>query len=277
MTGGQPTRRVEANGLSFHVTDSGEGPAVVLLHGFPDTADLWRDQIAPLVDAGFRCIAPDMRGRGRTGRPDAVADYALRNMVADVSGIMDALGVNRAHVVGHDWGAAVAWLFASAFPDRTDTLTAISVGFPGAGGPPDLEGLQKGWYRILFQFDGIAEEALRRNDWRLFRELFRSASRVDEYVTTLSVPDALTAGLNWYRANLPPESFTRDPRQLPPVQAPTLGVWSTGDDYLTENRMIASSEHVTGPWRYERVEGASHWIPIDEPDRLNRLILEHIT
>ncbi|MCH8235504.1 MAG: alpha/beta fold hydrolase, partial [Chloroflexi bacterium] len=132
MAGDPHTRRIEANGLSFHVTDSGEGPPVVLLHGFPDTSALWRNQIAALVEAGFRCIAPDMRGRGRSDRPDDVADYALTNMVRDVAGVLDALGVDRAHIVGHDWGAGVAWLFASLMPDRTETLTAISVGFPGA-------------------------------------------------------------------------------------------------------------------------------------------------
>ncbi|MCH7906791.1 MAG: alpha/beta fold hydrolase [Chloroflexi bacterium] len=277
MAGDPRARRIEANGLSFHVTDSGEGPPVVLLHGFPDTSALWRNQIVALVKAGFRCIAPDMRGRGRSDRPDDVADYALTNMVRDVAGVMDALGVDRAHIVGHDWGAAVAWLFASLMPDRTETLTAISVGFPGAGGPPDLEALQKSWYRLLIQFEGIAEEAMRRNDWRLFRELLRQASDIDRYIKELSDPEALTAGLNWYRANLPPESFLRDPRPLPPVQAPTLGIWSTGDDYLTEKPMLASADHVTGSWRYERFEGAGHWIPLDEPERLNRLILEHIS
>lgn len=277
MTAEVRNRRVEANGLSFHVSDSGEGPPVVLLHGFPDTSELWRNQVAALVEAGFRCIVPDMRGRGRSGRPDTVADYALPNMVRDVAGVMDTLGIDRAHVVGHDWGAAVGWLFASMLPKRTETLTAVSVGFPGAAGPPDLETLQKGWYRLLFQFEGIAEDAIRREDWRLFRELLRKASDVDRYVEHMSDPEALTAGLNWYRANLPPESFLRSPRQLPPVQAPTLGVWSTGDDYLTEKAMLASADHVTGPWRYERFEGAGHWIPLDEPERLNRLILEHIS
>lgn len=271
------TRRVEANGLSFHVTDTGDGPPVVLLHGFPDTSDLWRNQIAALVDAGFRCIAPDMRGRGRSGEPDAVAGYALPNMVGDVAGIMDSLGVDRAHVIGHDWGAAVAWLVASMLPERVETLTAVSVGFPGAGAPPDLEALQKSWYRLLFQFEGVAEQAIRRNDWRLFRELLRKATDIDRYIEIMSVPGALTAGLNWYRANLPPESFLRDARPLSPVLAPTLGVWSTGDDYLTEKPMLASAGHVTGPWRYERFEGAGHWIPLDEPERLNRLILEHIS
>jgi pimeloyl-ACP methyl ester carboxylesterase len=128
-------RRVEANGLTFHGTDVGEGPPVVLLHGFPGTSDLWRNQIPVLVDAGYQCIAPDMRGRGRSNRLDSVSSYVLPNLVYDIAGIMDALGINRAHIVGHDWGAGVAWRFALTLPVRIEILTAVSVGFPGAAGP----------------------------------------------------------------------------------------------------------------------------------------------
>ncbi|MFP6593931.1 MAG: alpha/beta fold hydrolase [Dehalococcoidia bacterium] len=270
-------RRVEANGLGFHVTDVGEGPPVVLLHGFPDTSDLWRHQIPVLVDAGYRCIAPDMRGRGRSDRPDSVSDYTIPNLVDDVAGIMDALGLDRAHIVGHDWGAGVAWRFASSLPERTESLTAVSVGFPGAAGPPDLEALQKSWYRILFQFEEIAEEAMRREDWYMFRLLLQKASDIDRYIEDMSDPEALTAGLNWYRANLPPESFVREARMLSPVPASTLGIWSTGDDYLTEKAMKASERYVTGSWRYERIEGAGHWIPLDKPALPSRMILEHIS
>jgi pimeloyl-ACP methyl ester carboxylesterase len=271
------SRRVQANGLTFHVTDVGEGPPVVLLHGFPDTSDLWRNQIPVFVDAGYRCIAPDMRGRGRSDRPDSVSDYTIPNMVDDVAGIMHVLGLERVHIVGHDWGAGVAWRFASTLPERTETLTAVSVGFPGAAGPPDLEALQKSWYRILFQFEGIAEEAMRREDWYMFRLLLQKASDIDRYIEDMSDPETLTAGLNWYRANLPPESFLREARTMSPVPAPTLGIWSTGDDYLTEKAMKASERYVTGSWRYDRIEGAGHWIPLDEPELLSRLILEHIS
>ena len=166
---------------------------------------------------------------------------------------------------------------ASLRPERTETLTAISVGFLGAAGPPDLETLQKSWYRILMLFEGIAEEAMRREDWRLFRELLRKAPDIDSYIEDMSDPERLTAGMNWYRANLPAESFIRDGRPLPPVAALTLGIWSTGDDYLTEKAMTASESHVTGGWHYERVEGAGHWIPLDEPELVSRLILEHIS
>jgi pimeloyl-ACP methyl ester carboxylesterase len=269
--------RIEANGLGFEVSEEGSGTPVVLLHGFPDTAVLWRHQVAALAGAGFRAIAPDMRGRGRSDRPPEVADYALTKIVADVTGIMDALGVQRAHVVGHDWGAAVAWLVAMLAPTRVDHLVAISVGAPGAAGPPTLEALQKGWYRILFGMPGVAEDLIQRDDWYLMRLLLQG--REDElatYIANLSPPGALTAALNWYRANVPAERLLGPPPNLPLVAAPTMGVFGTADVALTEDAMVKSASRVSGPWRYERLEGVGHFIPLDEPDRLNKLLLDFL-
>jgi len=271
--------RVEANGLGFEVWDEGAGTPVVLLHGFPDTSVMWRHQVEALNAGGFRTIAPDMRGRGRSDRPAAVADYGVQNIVADVTGIMDALGIQRAHVVGHDWGAVSAWFVAMLAPDRVDHLVAISVGCPGTGGPPTLETLQKSWYRILFQFEGVAEDLAQRNDWHLMRTLLQGGGEgFDVYKATLSEPGALTAALNWYRAMTPVDRLipSGPGLRLPPVSAPTMGVFGTADLYLTEDAMVASKSKVTGPWRYERIEGAGHFIPLEEPDRLNALLLDFL-
>jgi pimeloyl-ACP methyl ester carboxylesterase len=270
------TRQVSANGLQHNLVDEGDGPPVVLLHGFPDTALLWRHQVPALVGAGYRVIAPDLRGRGRTEAPARVEDYGLRNVVADVAGLLDALGLGRAHVVGHDWGAAVAWLVGALRPERVDRLAVLSVGHPSAWGRPSLEALQKGWYRLLFLFEGVAEELLRRDDWYLAREMLPGYRDLNQALVELDRPGALTAGLNWYRANLPAHRLLGPPRTLPAIQAPTLGAWSSGDLYLTEERMLRSGEFVQGPWRYERFEGAGHWIPLDEPERLNALLLEFL-
>ena len=269
---------VEANGLQFHVRDEGSGTPVILLHGFPDTGDLWRNQVPALVKNGFRTIVPDMRGRGRSSKPPNVADYRLSTIVRDVTGILDALRIERAHVVGHDWSAGVAWLLAALVPERVDRLVAISVGAPGTGAKPSLEELQKGWYRLLFLFEGTAEELIQRDDWYLFRLFLAGAKDTDAYVKTLSEPGALTPALNWYRANLPVQAIlgrTGGPR-LPAVKADTLGIWSTGDLYLTEEAMTRSAQAIEGQWRYERFEG-SHWVPLDQPDRLNRLLLEFLS
>jgi pimeloyl-ACP methyl ester carboxylesterase len=272
------TELIQANGLQFYVRDEGSGTPVILLHGFPDTGDLWRNQVPALVKNGFRTIVPDMRGRGGSSKPDAVAEYRLSSIVRDVTGILDALSIDRAHVVGHDWGAGVAWLFAALAPDRVDRLVAISVGSPGTGAKPTLEELQKGWYRLVFLFEGVAEELLQRDDWSLFRLFLGGAKDTDAYVKILSEPGALTPALNWYRANLPVQALlgrTGGP-QLPMIKADTLGIWSAGDLYLTEEAMTRSQRRVQGSWRYERFEG-SHWVPLDHQDRLNRLLLDFLS
>lgn len=266
---------IQANGLGFHVRDEGSGTPVILLHGFPDTGDLWRHQIPALVQSGFRAIVPDLRGRGRSDRPETIEAYRLTNIVNDVIGILDALEIRRAHVVGHDWGAVVAWLVAALAPDRVDRLVVLSVGMPGAVTRATLDALQKGWYRILILFEGVSEDLLRRDNWYLLRELLHGAADTETYIDTLSDPAALRAGLNWYRANLSPESIVFPQLRLPMVQARTLGIWSTGDLYLSEEAMTRSKDRVAGGWRYERFEG-SHWIPLDQADRLNALLLEFL-
>jgi pimeloyl-ACP methyl ester carboxylesterase len=265
------------NGLSYHLRDEGRGQPVLLIHGFPDTSALWEPQLALLTQAGYRAIAPDMRGRGRTEQPANVDDYALRHIVADMLALLDALDIERAHVVGHDWGAAVAWLLAGLHPERVERLVAISVGFPGAAGRPTLESLQLGWYRLLIQFTGIAEDLFQRDDWYLLRELLEQSPRAEQAITTLSQPGALTASFNWYRANLPPEALMRPARPLPVVRAQTLGIFGQRDAYLTEWAMTQSAQHVSGDWRYECFSDAGHWLMLDEPARFNALLLEFLS
>jgi pimeloyl-ACP methyl ester carboxylesterase len=232
--------------------------------------------VPSLTAAGLRAIAPDMRGFGGSERPEAVADYRIGRAVADLVAVLDALDIDRARVVGHDWGAAVAWLFAAIHPDRVERLVAMSVGHP-ATARRSLADREKAWYMLLFQFEGIAEELLSRNEWAFFRAWLRDDGDVERYVADLSRPGALTAGLNWYRANLHPARELEPRPAIPPVAAPTLGMWSTGDNYLREAPMLASGEQVTGPWRYECVEGASHWMQLDAPERVNALLLDFLT
>ncbi len=253
---------------------TGEGPAVLLIHGFPDSRAVWRRQVGPLAEAGFCVIAPDLRGFGASERPEGVDAYRVTEMIGDLIELLDEHGIDRAHVVGHDWGAGIAWVLAALLPDRVASLAALSVGHPNASRPRSLESREKAWYQLLFQFDE-AEELLLRDDARLLREWVGDAPDADRYVEELREPGALTARLGLYRSNLHPRSEL-EPRALPPVNAPTLGLWSTGERYLTEAPMIRSGEYVTGPWRYERVEGASHWLQLDAPDRVNRLLLEHL-
>ena len=129
---------------------------------------------------------------------------------------------------------------------------------------------------LLFQFEGVAEELLTKDDWKLAREWLRGDGDVDRYLADLARPGALTAALNWYRANVPPDRELKPPREFPSVSVPTLGIWSTGDRYLTEEQMVRSAVHVTGAWRYERIEGASHWLQPDAPAWTNALLLDFL-
>jgi len=269
-------RRIEGDGVELAVLDEGSGPAVLLLHGFPDSHHVWRNQIPALVDAGFRVIAPDLRGFGDSEKPAEVDTYRIRHSLADMLAILDALDVERVGVVGHDFGAGLAWVVAALAPDRVEKLAVMSVGHPNAQRDPTVEQREKSWYMLLFQFEGVAEQLLSRNDWKLARAWLRDNGDVDRYVSDLARPGALTAALNWYRANITPGRELEAPRDFPSVPAPTLGLWSTGDDYLTEEPMLRSADHVTGGWRYERIDGASHWLQLDVPQRINELQLEFL-
>jgi pimeloyl-ACP methyl ester carboxylesterase len=270
------SHRIELNGLHFRVVEDGSGPPVLLLHGFPDSSYLWRKQIPALVGAGYRTIAPDLRGFGESDKPEEVDAYALPLLLGDVIGMLDKLNVDRARVVAHDWGAALGWLLAGMYPERVERLVVLSVGHMNSFVDAGIEQREKSWYMLLFQFRGIAEEVVRRHDWRLFREWTRGHAEVEHWIADLSRPGALTAGLNWYRANVGPETLLAEPVPFPSIAAPTLGVWSSKDAYLTEGQMARSKEYVTGPWRYERMEGASHWLQLDQPEPLNRLLVDFL-
>jgi pimeloyl-ACP methyl ester carboxylesterase len=271
------TKMVTVNNMVFPVIDQGTGPAVLLLHGFPDSRFLWRKQIGPLLAAGFRVIAPDLRGYGDAPKPPAVEDYRLPVIAGDVIGILDALGVQQARVVCHDWGAGLGWYLAQTRPDRVERIAAMSVGANGNSGTTTLAQREKSWYFLFFQFEGIAEASLMRNDWALFKEWTRGQGDADRYVKDLSRPGALTAALNWYRANVRPQMPAAIAAAVPPkIGVPAMGLWGESDPFLTEDHVKRSPERLSGPWRYEKIAGAGHWLMLDQPAEVNRLLLEFL-
>jgi pimeloyl-ACP methyl ester carboxylesterase len=267
--------RVDVNGTGIAVDVSGEGRPVVLLHGFPDSGRMWRNQVPALVEAGFKVIVPDLRGYGGSDKPEGVEPYNLLFLAGDVLGVLDHLGIERAHIVGHDWGAALAWAIASVAPDRVDHLVALSVGNPMAFGRAGLEQREKSWYMLLFQFEGVAEQWLSANDWANLREWANHPDH-DAVVAELEANGSLTPALSYYRANVPPEALVNPGLELPLVAAPTMGVWSSGDMALTEQQMKGSEAFVSGPWRYERIEGAGHWMALERPDEVNALLVDFL-
>lgn len=268
--------RITVGEYTFSVTVEGAGEPVLLLHGFPDSARLWRHLIPVLVAAGYRVIAPDQRGFGASDKPQAVDQYQLEHVVSDAVGILDALDVERARVVSHDWGAAVGWSMAAFLPARVERLVALSVGHLTALWNAGIAQRRLAWYMLFFMRQGLAEEILMRNNWQWFRDLFNHHSEMETWITDLRRDGALTAGLNWYRANVDIDTWTEEGWVMPAVDVPTMGVWSTGDDYLTEVQMVSSAAHVNATWRYERVTGASHWLMLDRPDAVNALILDFL-
>jgi pimeloyl-ACP methyl ester carboxylesterase len=263
--------RADSSGVGIEYEVTGEGRPVVLIHGFPDSGRLWHQQVRALADAGFQVIVPDMRGYGASDKPDGVEAYNVLYLVADIGAVLDDAGVERAHIVGHDWGAAVAWVLGAVAPERVDHLAALSVGHPSSFRGGGFEQNEKSWYMLLFQFPGVAERWLSDDKWANFRAWGQHPD-ADAVIADLEATDSLTPGLNWYRANIPPESYVDPPLVLPPIQAPTMGVWSSGDFALTEGQMTRSAEHVAGPWRYERLEGPGHWMQLEAPDEVNRLL-----
>jgi pimeloyl-ACP methyl ester carboxylesterase len=266
---------IDLGDVTLHVRDTGSGTPVVLLHGWPDTGDLWRHQIPALAAAGYRVITPDLRGFGASDKPADLAAYAPPALVGDVVGVLDALGIGRAHLVGHDWGAGIAWMTAAMVPDRVASMTALSVGHPTSFRSAGLRQREKSWYMLLFQFAGVAERWLSADGFRNMRE-WSAHPDIEAVVERLADPAALTASLSLYRAIMPPESLVEPPPPVPPVSVPAMGIWSSRDFALIEEGMTGSAHHVTGPWRYERVEGAGHWLQLDAPDKVNALLLDFL-
>jgi pimeloyl-ACP methyl ester carboxylesterase len=266
--------RVDVDGVGIEYQVTGQGRPVVLLHGFPDSGRLWRHQVPGLAGAGFQVIVPDLRGYGRSGKPEAVDAYSLPLLAGDVLAILADLGIARAHLVGHDWGAALAWTIATLAPDNVDHLAVLSVGHP-ATFLRTFQQRQMSWYMLLFQFPGIAERWLKEDNWAGFRR-WAAHPDADGVIADLDADGSLTPGLNWYRANVAPEFWVAPPLQFPPVQAPTMGIWSSGDMALTEAQMTDSARNVSGPWRYERLDGPGHWMQLEAPERVTSLLLDFL-
>lgn len=262
-------------GIEFDVTGPEGGRPVILLHGFPDSSRVWRHQVPALADDGFRVVCPDLRGYGRSDKPEGIDAYNLMLLAGDVLAVLDSLGLERAHFVGHDWGAGLAWGLAALAPGRVDHLVALSVGHPTAFRAAGLAQQVRSWYMLLFQFPDVAERWLSDDGWANLRAWSRHPD-IDAVVADLDREGSLTPGLCWYRANLPADSWVAPPLELPAVQAPTMGMWSTGDFALTEEQMTGSARHCATSFRYERVDGPGHWLQLEAPDQVNALLLDFL-
>ena len=274
--------RTDVGDLTFDVRVDGpeDGRPVLLLHGFPETSASWAAVTPLLTQAGLRTYAPDQLGYSPGARPGEVEAYSAQNLAQVTADLMTALEIPVADVVGHDWGANVAWTLAAWHPDRVRSLTAVSVPHPAAytaAFRADPEQRERSGYIRLFWQAGKAEEVLLADDARRLRRMLSGgeqetgvpAEAIDEYVAVLSAPGALTAALNWYRA------MSSDIR-VEPVAVPTTYVWSDGDVAIGRTAAGACANHVTGDYRYVELPGVTHWIPEQAPEQLARAILDRI-
>lgn len=264
-------RRLQLDHLQMNVLDVGAGAPVLLLHGFPDSLELWREVTPRLVLAGHRVIAPDLRGFGGSDAPVGRRHYSIDRILGDLLALLARLGVDGpVRVVGHDWGAVVAWSLAIAHPRRVASSVVLSVGHPREYAWAGLEQKRKGLYTLSWQLPGIAEARLARHGWKGLRHWARHHPDVERCIRDLDRPGRLTAGLNWYRAN--PGRVLFGP--WPDCHVPTRGVWSSGDHCLAEDQMRNSARRMAAAWDYQRIDGAAHWLPLEQPQRIAELALD---
>ena len=270
---------LQRDGMTFSGLTSGpeDGQLVMMLHGFPQFADVWAELMMQFGRAGFRVVAPDQRGYSSGARPQEVAEYATDALVADILSWADSLHRDTFHVVGHDWGGLLAWRLAAKHAQRVRTVAVLSTPHGDAfrealASDPDQQA--KSHYIQLFRTPGhVAEELLLAADAALLRRVYQGKvgeDQVERNVQRLSEPGALTAALNWYRA-----LKVGDPTG--PVSVPALYLW--GDQDLALGRVAAenTARFVNGPYRFELLEGVSHWMLEDAPQRVTELLLEHVT
>jgi pimeloyl-ACP methyl ester carboxylesterase len=274
-------RYADLGDVRLHYVEAGEGPLVVLLHGFPEFWFSWRFQIPALAAAGFRVVAPDMRGYNLSDKPAGVESYAVDKLARDVERLIGTLGEERAVVVGHDWGGMLAWATAMLHPERVERLAILNVPHPErlARALRIPRQYLKSSYAFFFQLPWLPERLLRAGDFASLRSVFRNdpvrpgtfgAQDIERYVGALSRPGALTATINYYRAlarHTPAGALRRR------IGAPVLVVWGERDLFLVPELARPDPAWVPDA-RVERLPDASHWVQQDSPERVNALLLD---
>ncbi|HEX6748534.1 MAG TPA: alpha/beta hydrolase [Longimicrobium sp.] len=274
------------NNVRLHWVEQGDGPLVVLLHGFPEFWWGWRRQIPALAAAGFRVVAPDMRGYNLSAKPRGASSYRVSILLEDVAALVRHLGAERAHLTGHDWGGVVAWHAAMRRPEIVGRLAIINAPHPTIFAREMRRPRQflRAWYAMAIQLPALPEAAIRAGNFRALERLFRGTATpgafsdedIARYKEALRRPGALTAALNYYRAyrsSLVRRMGTKKKRPRRIVESPTLVIWGEKDRALDLHNLDGLERYVPD-LRVERLPHASHWVMADDPERVNSLLIE---
>ena len=276
---------IETNDIRLHVVQAGpqSGTPVVLLHGFPEFWYCWRLQIPALVEAGCRVIIPDQRGYNLSDKPMGVKAFSMDELVNDVIGLIDALGYEKVNLVGHDWGAAVAWVLANQHPERLHRLGILNVPHPEVMKrflKRDLEQLRRSWYIFFFQLPWLPEAGMRADNWRGAVRALRGSGLIhtftnediEKYKEAWSQPDAMTAMLNWYRAAA---RYQQPGMKDPKIRVPTLMIWGMKDVALS-HRMARPSMDYCDEGNLIFFPEATHWVQLDEAESVNHYMVDFL-
>jgi pimeloyl-ACP methyl ester carboxylesterase len=271
-----PLTKFDHDGFRFGVVDSGprDGEVVILLHGFPQTSASWSAVTPHLTAAGYRVLAPDQRGYSAGARPPEVAAYRLDRLGHDVLALADTAGATNFHVVGHDWGGAVAWYLADRHAERVRTLSVASAPHPRAW-IKSLLGTQafRSWYFLLFWLPVVPEHLLLRRNQKGLREMLAAgeAPNPAESLRLIKNTETATTTLNWYRA-----AFRSDAPAVGHISLPTLFVWSDRDPALGRRTAVLTGDYVRAPYTFATLCGCSHWIPEERPEEFADLVLANL-
>jgi pimeloyl-ACP methyl ester carboxylesterase len=273
-------RDVEVNGVRLHCVVEGEGPLVILLHGFPETSRAWRKQMPALADR-FLVVAPDLRGFGASDKPKGIAAYRTSVVADDIVALIHAFDAERAHVVGHDWGGGIAWTVATTHPEAVDRLVVLNCPHPAVMQKAlrsNWTQIRKSWYIFAFQLPWLPEWLFRRNDGKALKDALRGSSKrgtfseadLNEYSRAFSAPGAATGAINYYRA------AARSRVARGKIKAPTLVIWAEDDFALGIELTRGMNGLFEDPPRIEYVADTSHWVMEERPEVVNRLLREFL-
>ena len=271
--------------LRLHYAEAGSGPLVILLHGFPDFWYSWRNQIEPLAAAGFRVVAPDMRGYNLSDKPVGIEAYTADRIADDVARLIQALGAEKASIVGHDWGGVVGWQLAMQQTKCVEKLVILNVPHPVRflRGIRDPRQLARSWYVFFFQIPWLPERMFRALNFRSLKKALRNDTTrpdafteedLDRYAEAWSQPGAMTSSINYYRAAL---RYGRETvrSHAKRIDLPVLILWGDRDRYVRPQLAEPDSQWVTN-FTLHRFPHASHWVHMDVPQRVNQLLIEFL-